>query len=106
MREAQLFGGESGRFGFNIKKAFFIATSGRPGPVVVDIPKDITAASTEYIYPDEISMRSYKPMTKGHTGQIKKAADLIKQAERPMVYTGGGVILGNASSELTELVRF
>ena len=69
-----------------IKKAFFIATSGRPGPVVVDIPKDITAASTEYIYPDEISIRSYKPMTKGHTGQIKKAADLIKQAERPMVY--------------------
>ena len=89
-----------------IKKAFFIATSGRPGPVVVDIPKDITAASTEYIYPAEVSIRSYKPMTKGHTGQIKKAADLIKQAERPMVYTGGGVILGNASSELTELVRF
>ena len=89
-----------------IKKAFFIATSGRPGPVVVDIPKDITAASTEYIYPAQISMRSYKPMTKGHTGQIKKAAELIKNSERPMVYTGGGVILGNASTELTELVRF
>ena len=55
-------------------KSFFIATSGRPGPVVVDIPKDITAASTD-ILPDEISIRSYKPMTKGHTGQIKKAAD-------------------------------
>ncbi|MEC8147949.1 MAG: acetolactate synthase 3 large subunit [Pseudomonadota bacterium] len=88
-----------------IKKAFYIATSGRPGPVVVDIPKDITAASTEYKYPKEISLRSYKPMTKGHTGQIKKAAELIKNADKPMVYTGGGVILGNASTELTKLVR-
>ncbi len=88
-----------------IKKAFYIATSGRPGPVVVDIPKDITAASTEYKYPKEISLRSYKPMTKGHTGQIKKAAELIKNADKPMVYTGGRVILGNASTELTKLVR-
>ena len=93
MREAQLLVERVEDLATTIKKAFFIATSGRPGPVVVDIPKDITAASTEYIYPDEISIRSYKPMIKGHTGQIKKAADLIKQAERPMVYTGGGVIL-------------
>ena len=88
-----------------IKKAFYIATTGRPGPVLVDIPKDVTACKTEYHYPKEIALRSYAPVTKGHSGQIRKAVDLIVQAKRPMVYTGGGVILGEGSKPLTELVR-
>ena len=88
-----------------IKKAFYIAASGRPGPVVVDIPKDITAAVTEYNYPKEVEIRSYRPTTRGHPGQIKKAVDLILSAKKPMIYTGGGVILGNASSELTQFTR-
>jgi len=88
-----------------IKRAFFVATSGRPGPVVVDIPKDITADSCEYEYPDKVEMRSYKPVVKGHPGQIKKAAELIVSAHRPMIYSGGGVILGEASAELTEFTR-
>ncbi len=88
-----------------IKKAFYIATTGRPGPVLVDIPKDITAHKTEYHYPKAISLRSYSPVTKGHSGQIRKAVDLILQAKRPMFYTGGGVILGESSRQLTELVR-
>jgi acetolactate synthase-1/2/3 large subunit len=88
-----------------IKKAFYVATTGRPGPVLVDIPKDITAHKTEYHYPESVVMRSYHPVTKGHPGQIKKAVDLIFQAKRPMVYTGGGVVLGNAAKELTEFVR-
>jgi acetolactate synthase-1/2/3 large subunit len=88
-----------------IKRAFFVATSGRPGPVVVDIPKDITADSCEYAYPDKVEMRSYKPVVKGHPGQIKRAAELILSAHRPMIYTGGGVILGEASKELTEFTQ-
>ena len=88
-----------------IKKAFFIATTGRPGPVLVDIPKDVTAHKTEYEYPKSVSMRSYNPVTKGHPGQIKRAVDLILAAKQPMFYTGGGVILGEASAALTELVR-
>ncbi len=88
-----------------IKKAFYIATTGRPGPVLVDIPKDITAHKCEYEYPKEVHMRSYNPVTKGHPGQIKKAVDLMLAAKRPMIYTGGGVILGEASESLTELVR-
>jgi len=88
-----------------IKRAFFVATSGRPGPVVVDIPKDITADSCEYAYPDKVDMRSYKPVVKGHPGQIKRAAELILSAHRPMVYTGGGVILGEAGKELTEFTQ-
>ena len=90
-----------------IKKAFFIATSGRPGPVVVDIPKDITNPTdlVEYEYPEQLIMRSYSPATKGHTGQIKKAVSMLLEAERPVIYAGGGVILGEASSELTELVQ-
>ncbi len=90
-----------------IKKAFFIASSGRPGPVVVDIPKDVTDPNIKipYHYPKKINMRSYNPVVKGHTGQIKKALDLILSAERPMVYTGGGVVLGNGAKALTELVR-
>jgi acetolactate synthase-1/2/3 large subunit len=88
-----------------IKKAFFIATTGRPGPVLVDVPKDVTAHKCEYEYPKTISMRSYSPVTKGHPGQIKKAVDLILAAKRPMIYTGGGIIWAEAAEELTEFVR-
>ncbi len=89
-----------------IKQAFFIATSGRPGPVVIDVPKDITADSCVYEYPKEVDMRSYKPVVKGHPGQIKRAAKLIVSAKKPMLYTGGGVILGEASKELTEFTKY
>ncbi len=88
-----------------IKKAFYIATTGRPGPVLVDIPKDVTAHKTEYTYPKTVSMRSYNPVTKGHGGQIKKAVDLLLSAKRPVIYAGGGVVLDNASELLTEFVR-
>ena len=88
-----------------IKKAFHIAASGRPGPVVVDVPKDVSAAECEFSYPSEVHLRSYNPTIKGHTGQIKKAVELMRGAERPMVYTGGGVVLGDAAEELTQLVR-
>jgi acetolactate synthase I/II/III large subunit len=88
-----------------IKKAFYLAASGRPGPVVVDIPKDVTQDKTNYFYPESVSMRSYNPVVKGHTGQIKKALQLLMGAKRPMIYTGGGIILGNASPELVQLVR-
>jgi acetolactate synthase-1/2/3 large subunit len=88
-----------------IKKAFYIASTGRPGPVLVDIPKDITTAKTEFSYPETISMRSYNPVVKGHAGQIRKALQLILDAKRPMIYSGGGVVLSEASGLLTELVR-
>ena len=87
-----------------IKKAFFIATTGRPGPVLIDIPKDISMHKCAYFYPKEVEMRSYKPVDKGHAGQIRKAMQLLLQAERPMIYTGGGVILANAAPELNKLV--
>jgi acetolactate synthase-1/2/3 large subunit len=87
-----------------VKKAFFIATTGRPGPVLIDIPKDISNHKTTYHYPKEIEMRSYRPVDKGHAGQIRKAVQLLLQAERPMIYTGGGVILANAAPELNKLV--
>jgi len=88
-----------------VKKAFYLASTGRPGPVVVDIPKDVTQATTEFAYPKTVSMRSYNPVTRGHAGQIKKAVQLLLEAKRPMVYTGGGVILNDASAALTRLVR-
>ncbi|HZN24586.1 MAG TPA: acetolactate synthase 3 catalytic subunit [Burkholderiales bacterium] len=88
-----------------IKKAFYIASTGRPGPVVVDIPKDVTTHKTEFHYPEKISMRSYNPVTKGHSGQIKRAIQALMEAKRPMIYTGGGVILGDAAPQLTKLVR-
>ncbi len=88
-----------------MKKAFYIANSGRPGPVVVDIPKDITAAKCKFEYPKEIRMRSYNPVVKGHLGQIKKAVQLLLGAKRPMIYSGGGVILSNAAEQLTALTR-
>src|SRR4026207_712723 len=88
-----------------IKKAFHIAATGRPGPVVVDIPKDVTAALAEFHYPESVALRSYNPVRKGHSGQIRKAVQLLLEAERPMVYTGGGVVLSDSSSQLRELVR-
>jgi acetolactate synthase-1/2/3 large subunit len=88
-----------------IKKAFYLAKSGRPGPVLVDIPKDISATKCEYAYPKSVVMRSYNPVIKGHQGQIKKAVQLLLEAKRPMIYTGGGVILSDAADKLTKLVR-
>ena len=88
-----------------IKQAFYIANTGRPGPVVIDVPKDVTAAKTEYIYPRTVSMRSYNPTVKGHSGQIKKAAKLLLEAKRPIIYTGGGVTTAGGEDQLCELVR-
>jgi acetolactate synthase-1/2/3 large subunit len=90
------------------KKAFHVATTGRPGPVVIDVPKDITDPYIKipYKYPKKVSMRSYNPVVKGHKGQIKKAVDLLLSAKKPMIYAGGGVILGGASKQLTELTRY
>ena len=88
-----------------LKKAFYLARTGRPGPVLVDIPKDITAQKCEFVYPASVSMRSYNPVVKGHHGQIRKALQLLLEAKRPMVYAGGGVVLGDASEKLTNLVR-
>ena len=88
-----------------IKKAFYVAATGRPGPVLVDIPKDVTQQKTEFEYPQSVTMRSYNPVTKGHPGQIKKAVQLLLEAKRPMIYAGGGVVLSNASSQLTKLIH-
>ncbi|WP_024298450.1 acetolactate synthase 3 large subunit [Methylomicrobium lacus] len=90
-----------------VKKAFYIATTGRPGPVVVDIPKDMTDPNIKvpYHYPKKVSIRSYNPTVVGHKGQIKRAVDLLLSAERPIIYSGGGVVLGEASRELTEFTR-
>ncbi len=88
-----------------IKKAFYIATTGRPGPVVIDIPKDVTAEKAEFKYPDTVSIRSYNPVVTGHIGQIKRAVAMMLAAERPIFYTGGGVILGRGAAELTELAQ-
>ena len=90
-----------------IKKAFYIASTGRPGPVVIDLPKDLTNPHDkyEYSYPKKVKMRSYTPASRGHSGQIKKAASLLLAAKRPMIYSGGGVVQGNASAQLTELAK-
>jgi acetolactate synthase I/II/III large subunit len=90
-----------------IKKAFYVATTGRPGPVVIDVPKDITAPNIKvpYKYPKKVSIRSYNPVVTGHKGQIKKAIDLLLSAQKPIIYSGGGVILGEASKELTEFTH-
>ncbi|NOZ54505.1 MAG: acetolactate synthase 3 large subunit [Gammaproteobacteria bacterium] len=91
-----------------LKKAFYVATTGRPGPVVVDIPKDITAPNVkvDYKYPETINIRSYNPVVKGHPKQIKQAVDIILSARQPMIYTGGGVVLSGAADEVTELARY
>ena len=90
-----------------MKKAFYVATTGRPGPVVVDIPKDITDPNIKvpYKYPKKVKMRSYNPVTKGHSGQIKKAIEIILGAQRPVLYSGGGVVLSNASEQLIEITQ-
>src|SRR5687768_11379829 len=88
-----------------IKKAFYIASTGRPGPVLVDIPKDVSQHKAAFVYPENVSMRSYNPVIRGHGGQIKKAVQLLLEAKRPMFYTGGGVILSNAAEQLADLVR-
>ncbi len=90
-----------------IRKAFHIATTGRPGPVVVDIPKDVTnpAEKFDYAYPEKVRLRSYNPVTRGHSGQIRKAVQLLLSAARPVIYSGGGVILGNACDKLRALAR-
>ncbi|WP_257283600.1 acetolactate synthase 3 large subunit [Endozoicomonas sp. SESOKO1] len=90
-----------------IKKAFHLAQTGRPGPVVVDIPKDITdlGKKYEYHYPEKVRLRSYNPPVKGHNGQIRKAVELLTEAKRPIIYAGGGVILGKASEQLTALAK-
>ncbi len=88
-----------------IKKAFYIASTGRPGPVLVDIPKDITATRCTFEYPKEISIRSYNPTIKGNKRQVRRAIDLMLEAKRPILYTGGGVVLSGASKELTAFTR-
>ena len=87
-----------------MKKAFHIARTGRPGPVVVDVPKDVSMTRAPFHYPASVEMRSYNPVKKGHGGQIRKAAQLLLAAKRPYIYTGGGVVIGNASAELRALV--
>ena len=88
-----------------MKKAFYLAQSGRPGPVVVDVPKDMTnpAEKFEYVFPKKAKLRSYSPAVRGHSGQIRKAAEMLLAAKRPVLYSGGGVILGGGSAPLTEL---
>ncbi|MGC7402446.1 acetolactate synthase 3 catalytic subunit [Pandoraea pneumonica] len=85
-----------------IKKAFYIAKTGRPGPVLIDIPKDVSKARARFEYPKSVSLRSYNPVTKGHSGQIRKAMSLLLSAKRPYIYTGGGIILADASKELNQ----
>jgi acetolactate synthase I/II/III large subunit len=88
-----------------IKKAFYIAKTGRPGPVLVDIPKDLGVDKCEFEYPKTVSIRSYNPATKGHSGQIKKAVQLLLEAKRPLIYAGGGIILSDTSDRLTKLAH-
>jgi len=88
-----------------LKKAFYIATTGRPGPVVIDLPKDVQVATSTYDYPQEVDLRSYIPVTKGHSGQIKKAVEMMLEAKKPVFYTGGGVVIDNASYTLRDFVR-
>jgi len=88
-----------------IREAFYIASTGRPGPVLVDLPKDVLTSKTEFVYPEKIELRGYKPKVKVHMGQIKKALQLISQAKKPLIFYGGGVILGNGSKELAEFIK-
>ncbi|HTJ97574.1 MAG TPA: biosynthetic-type acetolactate synthase large subunit [Rhodocyclaceae bacterium] len=88
-----------------IKKAFYIASTGRPGPVLVDIPKDLGVDKCEYDYPKTVNIRSYNPATKGHSGQIKKAVQLLLEAKRPLIYAGGGIILSDTADRLAKLAH-
>jgi acetolactate synthase-1/2/3 large subunit len=91
--------------GATLKKAFYIARHGRPGPVLVDLPKDVMVSSSEFKYPDKVLIRGYQPTYEGHPGQIKRAVDLILKSKRPVLYAGGGIILSNASKELTHFAE-
>jgi len=88
-----------------VKEAFYIATSGRPGPVLIDFPSDVQKAETEFVYPTQADIRSYRPTVKGHPGQIKKAADMINKAEKPVLYIGGGVIISDAHTQILQLAE-
>ncbi len=88
-----------------IRKAFYIAASGRPGPVLVDLPKDVIASTCDFEFPEKIDIRGYKPKLVGHKNQIKKAVDVISKAKRPLLYVGGGVIMSNASEELRKYAK-
>ena len=88
-----------------MKKAFYIARTGRPGPVLVDLPKDVQIAQAEFVYPETVEIRSYKPNLEGHPRQVEKAVAMLLESRRPVLYVGGGVVLGNASDELTTLAR-
>ncbi|GIX46161.1 MAG: acetolactate synthase [Candidatus Tectimicrobiota bacterium] len=88
-----------------IKEAFYIARTGRPGPVLVDIPKDVSMSECEFVYPESVHLRGYKPTIVGHAGQIRRAAEMIAQAQRPVIYAGGGVIHAGASEELRTLAE-
>jgi len=88
-----------------VKEAFYIATTGRPGPVLVDLPKDVLTAEAEFHYPDKVSIPGYQPTYKGHSGQMEKALDIILKSRRPVVYAGGGVIGANASNELKQFAK-
>jgi acetolactate synthase-1/2/3 large subunit len=88
-----------------IKEAFYIASTGRPGPVLIDVPVDISNSTHTFEYPDKVSIRGYKPTYTGHAGQITKACKLIEASKKPVIYAGGGVVLSNASDELRELVK-
>jgi acetolactate synthase-1/2/3 large subunit len=88
-----------------VKQAFHLAKTGRPGPILVDLPKDVVADSTEFSYPSKLKIRSYNPTYQGHPGQIRRAVKLIAGAKKPLIYAGGGVIISNASKELTSLAQ-
>ena len=88
-----------------IRKAFHIASTGRPGPVVVDLPKDVIAAECKFVYPDDVEIRGYRPVYRGHSNQIKKAAEMISNAKKPLLYVGGGVVMSGGSRELALLVQ-
>lgn len=88
-----------------IKEAFYVASTGRPGPVLVDVPKDVLQGAAAFLYPDRVTTRGYDPTVKGNPRQIKRAMEMIAQAERPLLYTGGGILLSNAHEELTEFAE-
>lgn len=88
-----------------IKEAFYIASTGRPGPVVIDVPVDISNSETKFDYPEEVYLKGYKPVTEGHPGQIEKACAIIENSRKPVIYAGGGVVLANASGELREFIK-
>jgi acetolactate synthase-1/2/3 large subunit len=91
--------------GRTLKEAFYVARNGRPGPVLVDLPKDIMVSSTEFKYPEKVFIRGYQPTYEGHLGQIQRAIKLILKSKRPVLYVGGGIISSNASKELTLLAE-